>query len=184
MSNRTTLHQLTFSEDFTSLQSQATTLTVVEGQKLNPRVGCETCSVLSELKEMTTLLQWKATFERPFKGAMYSVIKNSHVLLFNSTELVYTLPKNTSLVEVLGPVGTYSNWVGQSQCYATLDPRPPWWNGTNFPLSTAKKMINATDQTVFMLPLPPNIRYTLRVGSFGQENSCSISALRTYPFHL
>lgn len=142
---------------------------------------------MPELIEMTAQrqpLSPNITFERPAFGPKYEVVDGNHLLLWNSTELVYKLPQNTTLVEVLGPVGEHPRWVGNANCYATLDPRPPWWNGTNFPLSTSKKAVNMTDQTMFVLPLPPNIQYTLRVGALGQENTCPVSSLRTYPFHL
>lgn len=105
------------------------------------------------------------------------------LLLYRTTELVYGLPSNTTLVEVIGPVGNGTLWKGNSECYAVLNPRPSWWQYANIPRSSSFKIVNATDQTVFLLPIDPSIKYELRVGALGNATTCPLSAIRTYPFH-
>lgn len=111
-------------------------------------------------------------------------IIDASVMLQNMTELSYQLPSNTTLVEVLGPVG-YSNMTSAgSMCYASLDPRPEWWRNGTFPLSASEKMVNGTNRTMFLMPVDPATRATVRVGGLGMDSTCFISGIKAYPFHL
>lgn len=179
--------ELIFRPDFASWQRQAVTINLAQGSSLNPEVDATTCSAIHELRNMTKSRFGPGgkpfVFERPAFGPKYSVLDN-HVVLYNSSEIIYKVPRNTSLVQVLGPVGNHSAWIGNSECYATFSPRPPWWMESSFPLSTSRKLIEGTDQTMFFLPIPPNIEYTLRVGGLGQDTSCPVSGIRTYPHSL
>lgn len=105
------------------------------------------------------------------------------VYLRNLTELSYQLPSNTTLVEVLGPVGRNNMTSYGSQCYAALDPRPIWWRNGSFPLAAGEKAVNATNRTMFLLPVDPAVRSTLKGGTLGWDASCFISGVKTYPFH-
>lgn len=108
---------------------------------------------------------------------------DGRVLLMTSTEIIYSVPPNTTLVEVLGPSGNQRFWEGDSICYAFLNPRPKWWQSPNYPTSISRKGINATDQSMFILPIDPETEYELRVGSYGEGTTCPVSGIRTYPFH-
>lgn len=98
----------------------------MQGRYLSSQLTTEVSSVLDELYNMTRVSQANQlmVFRHPVDAPKNLEI-DCHTVLCNSTELVYKLPRNTSLFEVLGPVGEHSAWVGESQCYATLDPRPP-----------------------------------------------------------
>lgn len=111
-------------------------------------------------------------------------IVDASVMLKNMTELSYQLPSNTTLVEVLGPVGDGNMSSAGSRCYATLDPRPEWWRNATFPLSASEKMVNGTNRTMFLMPVDPAIRATVRVGGLGMDSTCFISGIKAYPFHL
>lgn len=106
---------------------------------------------------------------------------DGHTILYNMTELLYSVPHGTALVEVLGPVGDHPDWAGDSECYATLEPPPLWWQDGVFPTSVSRKTANASDQTMFLLPLSPHTQYKLYVGGLSPLTSCPISAIRTYP---
>lgn len=175
---------LTGSTNLSQLREHATTVRAVNGSGLGGGMRAEPCSALDELSRLSDLLRpaWPYAFEKT-PSAIYDVV-DGHVLLSNTSELVYALPANTTLVEVLGPVGSHGRWRGNAECYATLTPRPPWWRDTNFPRSSSVKGRNATDQTMFLLPTPPDVQYTLHVGAFGQHESCAVAAVRTYPFRL
>lgn len=121
------------------------------------------------------------TFGIPTTGPEYFVTEG-HVVLANHTELVYQVPKNTTLVEVLGPSGTNARWLGNSMCYAYLNPRPSWWKYGNPPVSVSRKALDATNQTMFLLPIDPEVGYEVRIGGLGSTN-CPLSGIRTYPFH-
>lgn len=108
-----------------------------------------------------------------------------HPVLYNMTELVYKVPQNTSLVEVLGPVGGYPYWWGRSECYATFQPRPSWLKDDVLPTSVSAKVTNVSEvQTMFLLPLAPDVEYTLYLGGVSHQTSCPISAIRSYPYEL
>lgn len=165
--------------DFSAMQSQAKIFSVTQDGGVSPYVGITSCSVIKELNETG---YWPPRVFESLANAQYDVI-DDYLLLRNSSELVYQVAPNTTLIEVLGPVGAHPNWLGDSECYAHLNPRPSWWLRSNFPLSSSAKPVNATNQTVFLLPVDPEIAFELRVGGLGRETACPISAIRTYPFH-
>lgn len=107
-----------------------------------------------------------------------SLVIDSHIVLYNNTNIVYKLPRNTSLIEVLGPVGQHSAWLGDSRCYAQTEPP-----GKAVQLSTSKKVANDTDQIMFLLPVEPWLEHTLHVGGLGHWTSCPVSAIRAYPYN-
>lgn len=173
------------SPNFTALQSQVKTVSVLnETNQLNPLLSTSPCSAAEELG-----IGWELTTGEPVGDLFTAKIdpvfqaNHSHLELLNNTELVYTVPSNTTLIEVLGPVGNYSAWEVRSQCYALLNPRPRWWQKTNIPISRSFKDKNATDQTVFLLPIDPGIAHELRIGALGNPGLCPVSAIKTYPYH-
>lgn len=119
------------------------------------------------------------TFADSSQDTVYSVI-NNYALLQNSTEMAYRIPRNTSLVEVVGPTGAESGWLA---CYAMLEPKPSWWIEGNIPVAQTNKPRNSADRSLFLLPIDPTVHHTIRVGSLGQGRQCAISGFRTYPFH-
>lgn len=104
-------------------------------------------------------------------------------MLKNMTELSYTAPPNTTLIQVFGPVGQMNGSVGGSMCYADLDPPPPWWKNASFPLSSSEKAVNGVNRTLFLLPIDPSVQTTVRVGTLGLDSTCFISGISSYPFH-
>lgn len=102
---------------------------------------------------------------------------NNGVMLEKATELTYEVPANTTLVNVTSAVG-----VG-SECYAVLEPMPVWWNLKSVPMaSQSKPHIPPHEQTLFMLPMDPTIRYNLTIGPFGNTTKCHIGGVTSYSF--
>lgn len=169
-------------ENFGAMQSQAKTIMAAQGNDVSPFLHLESCSVSDELSDM---LSAKGLPSRNFsrgQSGTYEVIDGALQLEFG-TEFVYQLPHNTTLVEVLGPVGQNFFWGNYTECYALLNPRPSWWIHSNFPVSKARGIVNATDQTMFLLPIDPEVPFELRIGHLGDDRTCQVSAIRTYPFH-
>lgn len=104
------------------------------------------------------------------------------LLLKNGTELSYKVPVATTLIRVLGPVGMNRTAFG-SQCYADLDPVPSWWVNSSFPMSASQKVMREDNRTLFLLPVDPDVRTTVRIGPLGLDATCYISGFTSYPFH-
>lgn len=105
------------------------------------------------------------------------------LVLFNSTELSYRVPANTTLIQVLGPVGTYNKTSEPNRCYAAVDPHAPWWGNKSFPRSWSYKLRNDTNRTMFLLPVDPAVDTTVKIGALGDRASCRVSGFKSYPFH-
>lgn len=84
------------------------------------------------------------------------------------TEVVYEVPDNTTLLNITGPVGS-----GSFSCYAVLEPRPSWWG--ELPKLWAEYR-QPTNQTLFVFPLDPTIKYQLAMGSVESQNSTSVES--------
>lgn len=164
--------------------SQAKTVPASVNNQISYLMDTSFCTVRQELEDMYT--ERVGDDPAPHFVASDRLLADAFdwgVLLWSNTELVYPVPQNTTLVEVIGPAGNYSLWRGMSECYAFLNPRPSWWQYGNFPRSSSYKIVNATDQTVFLLPIDPSIKFELRIGPLGNATNCPLSAIRTYPFH-
>lgn len=109
-------------------------------------------------------------------------IVDGALLLKNGTELSYKVPASTTLIRVPGPVGMNQTAYG-SQCYADLDPAPAWWLNGSFPLSASQKAMREDNRTLFLLPVDPDVRTTVRVGPLGLDAYCYVSGFSSYPFH-
>lgn len=116
------------------------------------------------------------------RGVTYK-IDEGHIMLKNMTELSYTAPPNTTLIQVFGPVGQLNGSSAGSMCYADLDPPPPWWRNASFPISSSEKAVNGVNRTLFLLPVDPSVQTTVRVGTLGLDSTCFISGISSYPFH-
>lgn len=100
--------------------------------------------------------------------------------LRNMTELNYTAPESTTLIEVLGPVQRAPDDSANSfKCYAILIPRPSWWSNAGVPLAHLDKPKNITQQTLFLLPVDPDQKYTLIVGP-SENATCLVNHVRSY----
>lgn len=149
---------------------------------MSPYLRIQPNSVWKELGQTYAMMGLPdPDFAGPSSG--YYEVHDGYLLISWDSEVIYKVPQNTTLVEVTGPVGTDGNWEARSVCYASLDPRPSWWLPNNFPFSNSRKAVNATNQTMFLLPLDPEVSYELHIGSPGSNNSCPVSAIRSYPFH-
>lgn len=173
------------SPDFDQLKLQSTYLNVVQDSAAHPELEFGTCSIM----EGVGLMYDRSNLTRPSFDLSDTALKHSvmddHLLLAGNTEVSYKLPPHTSLVEVLGPVGTHSAWTGRGRCYATLNPSP-LWNGAT-PYSTSVRNLadyNLSNQTMFLFPMSPNQNFTLRIGNLGPDTTCALNGIRTYPFHL
>lgn len=110
-------------------------------------------------------------------------VSNGSVQLQNMAELSYSVPPNTTLLRVLGPISHDEDWNRTANCYAALDPEPSWWKAGNLPLSTSYKPQYAANRTLFLLPLDPTVAFTLRVGPPNPASKCFVSGFQSYPFH-
>lgn len=102
---------------------------------------------------------------------------NGSVVLHNLTELTYTVPPNTSLINITGPVYPVSD--ADARCYALLSP-DPWWVGTFVPEAQQGKPEYRENQTLILLPVDPTVQYELVIGAFAPE--CAISGVTTYSY--
>lgn len=153
----------------------------MDGSTLSSEVYAQVSPDVNELQSVQyqAYFPGSLTFANTGAGTTYAVSEN-YALLSNSTEISYTVPPNTTLIEVVGPTGGENGWLG---CYADFHPRPSWWIEGDVPVAQTYKPQNSTDQTLFFLPIDPTIQFTLRVGALGQGQPCGISGFRTYPFH-
>lgn len=172
------------SPDLTLWQTQATLTSVVANSSLSPNFTTELSQDVDELRLVGQqyAYYWDLTFPNSTVEPKASVV-DDYILLSNSTEIVYSVPENTSLLHVLGPVGEHSNWEALAHCYSALQPRPSWWIKGGFPVSQQAKPENKTGESLFWLPIDPTVKYTLRVGALGNENTCAVSDIQTFPFH-
>lgn len=163
---------------------------------LDPRLRIGNTTKLEELRQMAVDVRGAYLDDASEYGAAWPFVKelaalnqthdivDGALVLQNLTELSYTLPPNTSLVRVLGPVKQDESWKELAVCWAALEPKPSWWFPSNFPTSRSFKEQNAENQTMFILPIDPTIQTTLKIGSSLRANqSCRLSGIQTYPFH-
>lgn len=124
--------------------------------------------------------------EGPVGPAAVPLFTDDYVVLSYRQELSYRVPANTTVVRVYGPVGTMDHSKHGNRCYAGLDPQPPWWRNGSFPISASWKVLNATNRTLFILPVDPEVPTTVKIGSFSGgsvDTSCFLSGISSYPFH-
>lgn len=142
----------------------------------------EELRLMAQQRGVSSQPEWAGLNE--FKASEPSqTISNDSVLLQNMAELSYPVPTNTTLLRVLGPTSHDDDWNRTANCYAALDPAPSWWKAGNFPLSTSYKPHYLANRTVFLLPLDPTVKFTLRVGPPNPAAKCFVSGFQSYPFH-
>lgn len=172
------------SPNFSALVSQAHYEPTAPAGGLNPLMSTSMFGGSSDIGPWLNLTNYTMSHWGMVDERGNYVFTDDHVVLYNGTGLKYPIPKNTTLVEVLGPSGHNPKWVGKSLCFASLDPQPEWWQSPNVPNSISGKPTNAVDQPMFLLPIDPEIKYELWVsGPEDNDNSCPITGVRTYPFH-
>lgn len=113
----------------------------------------------------------------PLVNTSYS-IGNNGVVLDKSTEISYVIPDNSTLVNVTAAVG-----LGRT-CYVTLEPMPDWWNLRSVPMVNQNKPngLPNEEQTMFVLPLDPTVRYNLTVGPMANDTKCHVGGVTSYSF--
>lgn len=103
-------------------------------------------------------------------------ISNNNVKVGNDSGLVYSVPKNTTLLRVFGSTSDNS-------CYAVLQPPPSWWDKTQPPTSMWGRSRDPSDhQDLFWLPVDPEIEYELILGSWHREALCWVGGVSSFSF--
>lgn len=154
--------------DYNHLLEQATFVNAVDGQNPNPEF-----SFAPSFKILGNELNfWRGRVESlEFGPGTAHAVNNGSLDLIEGTAMLYKVPRNTTLVEVIGQ--------GGGMCYASLSPQPSWWFNGTFPDCYRG---NKT-ASMFLLPVDPTIEYTLTVGDVLYGGYCRISGIRNYPFH-
>lgn len=111
----------------------------------------------------------------PTPPALYDVV-NGSIALLNLTEVTYSVPPNTSLINITGP--TYPH--DHTGCYMLLEPEPWWWNGDVVPLVAPWAPDYRPDQTLWMIPVDPSVEYQVIIGA--SSSYCTITAITTYSY--
>lgn len=104
-------------------------------------------------------------------GLSWRKTQTNAIVIEGYTELAYDVPDNTTLLNITGPIMSYYS------CYAAIKPRPAWWNG--LPSFRTGAGLALGDQTFFVLPLDPTVKYQLAMGSVDSMSNDS-PALNTY----
>lgn len=167
------------------LESQATFVpAVVPYERINPSISFAFSQKMDEFHMLQKPLRLRDVYRaRLLRRDVSYENDEDYVLLKNNTELSYLAPANTTLIRVYGRVGTMNQSVKGSHCYADLDPRPSWFKPGEFPIAAEEKAVDAHNRTLFMLPIDPAIRTTVKVGSLDLDTTCFVSGFSTYPFH-
>lgn len=172
------------------MESQATFIGFVDDGQLKPGITVANTTMWERLKQKF-VEGWgeEPPDNWPFVDDLNSLnqtheIVEGVVVLQNFTEISYTLPPNTTLVQVLGPVKLDDSWTDTAVCWAALDPQPDWWHPANIPVSRSRKEQNSENRTMFIIPVDPTVNTTLKVGSGIRANeACRVSGIKAYPFH-
>lgn len=160
-----------------ALRAQAKTVQTVDGEAVNSAFSVrqfESDQYILEAHDQT------ADELTPTPPSQHEII-NGSVLLGGLTEITYSVPRNTSLINVTGPVYD-DNSPHRSYCYAILDPEPWWWSPDCLPKSDALKPGYRADQTLLMLPTDPTVEYQLVIGAMGRTRTCAVSGITTYAY--
>lgn len=158
------------------LREQALFTSAVQDSALSPAFSVQRSSTIHQ-----ELAFWQEPKVNLTAGDPEYTLERGYLTLVNQTEMVYDVPQNTTLVEVLGEVGPDGG--SSSECHAVLVPKPSWWIDGNAPRCGPGKEFNRTRQTMFLLPVDPAVKYTLHVGSLRGLGVCPINGVRNYHFH-
>lgn len=113
--------------------------------------------------------------------AKYSLSDGQTVVLEQMSEIQYAVEKNMSLIHVRGPVRMERE--NLSVCAAVLEPRPSWWDETAGPtVAWEAGPLNISFKALFILPIDPTVRYTLKIMPRYPDTVCSVSELTTFPY--
>lgn len=117
-------------------------------------------------------------------GISWRKTQNNAIVVGGYTELAYDVPDNTTLLNITGPIMSYYS------CYAAIKPRPVW--GKKLPSFRTGAGLAPGDQTFFVLPLDPTVRYQLAMGSvdsmtngspaLDKYSNCAITGVTSYSF--
>lgn len=181
---------LTFRPSFRELETQTTWVNVVRDSTIDSRITVNNVTREQELEQMVLdkgqqdqgVVGWTASQDTQFLDQAVRFVNDS-IVLHNLTELTFSVPANTTLLKVLDPVSSDEAWTKASECFAALDPNSSWWRPSNFPLSHGFKDMDLRNRTMFILPIDPTVKYTLKVGSARPMTHCQVNAIQSYPFH-
>lgn len=170
-------HQLTYSPSIEAWRRSATEVPLIQDNAQHPLLSFATFSSSEVIKDTS------ASQRKP----LYDYVNEERVVLRNLTELHFTPPDNTSFVEVQGPIRNDEYYWGvrdrNMSCAAILDPLPPWWNTTaGPPLAWQFGPVNISHRPMFLLPLDPTVRYTIKVLPRYNTSICSVNKFTAYPY--
>lgn len=117
-------------------------------------------------------------------GMSWRKTQTNAMIVEGYTELAYSVPDNTTLLNITGPIMSYCS------CYAAVNPRPAWWS--KLPSFRASVRLSPGDETFFVLPLDPTVKYELAIGSvdsmtddtpaLDKYSNCGITGVTSYSF--
>lgn len=115
---------------------------------------------------------------RPDFPVNKSFVANDYGIVMDGwTEVKYKVPANTTLVHLLHDVGP------NRSCYVVARPPPSWWDfGLEYPRGEGAKPFAASNQTMQLLPLDPEVEYELAIGSATKDLTCDFSGVLSYSF--
>lgn len=113
------------------------------------------------------------------------------MVLQSLLELRFDLPEDTALVSVQGPIGSDPEWYKGAYeratplCTYLLDPQPSWINSSTpvkdrYPLAWQEASKNEPNQTLFLVPLDPSVKYQMKVLPRYNYSVCVVSGFNVY----
>lgn len=168
--------------DLLVMQPQSHVVLISQNKQVTKSINVTTIS--PELDSALVEAGYSSRKDGDPASADEKMVEDGVLWLSKNSELSYKIPKNTTLVEVLGPVGVHGTLGDDRQeCVAHLEPPPFWWTKKRLPFSASLKTQNRVKQTLFLLPLDPTVEHKLYVTSSHANVTCRVSHIRAYPFH-
>lgn len=164
------------------MQSQSHIVMPLQNKQVSKSINVT--AVSRELDAALVEAGWSSRMNGHTASTDEMMVEDDVLWLSKNTELNYKVPKNTTLIQVLGPVGVHGTLGDNRQeCLAHLQPPPFWWTNKRLPLSVSLKPQNRVQQTLFVLPVDPAVEHKLYLTSSDPNVTCRVSHIRSYPFH-